>query len=382
MGAFTLKDWANLVIDQEAMTLTVNETIIKLYSKWNYYYTRNPMKSAKLRRTDNLRGLSRIVIDIDNESKLNTYHNDKEKLIERLFKDLVERNEIPEPTEIVFSGRGVQLHFEIEQNAPALTFLYNLVLNDLLNIIERYLDRQDDLQQFNVDRTASNNHAGLVRLAGINQKSSLKIERNYIGNKYTIDTIMTILGTTKAKEKQGSKRLTNAPSKTKLNLKENNLLRGRLKQLEQLQAFRITNKDTQGTRNKLNFLYYNSMFYIDPENAESRLHKFNNKYPNPTPAHELKAMMKVIEARGGYLFKRATFKEWLDLTPLETPVITLKKNPKRTAARETRAMIKEARIKSLLMNENLANDEIAELMNTSVRTVQNWRRRYNIENIK
>lgn len=45
-------------------------------------------------------------------------------------------------------------------------------------------------------------------------------------------------------------------------------------------------------------------------------------------------------------------------------------------------MIKEARIKSLLMNENLANDEIAELMNTSVRTVQNWRKRYNIENIK
>lgn len=380
--AFTLQEWNEVVINQKEMTVSSNQTIIKLKPNWNYYYTRNPMITAKLRGTDNLRGLSRIVIDIDNESNLNTYHADKERLLERLFSDLVERNEIPEPTEVVFSGRGIQLHYEIEQNATALTFLYNLVLNDLLDTIERYLERQDDLQQFNVDRTASNNHAGLVRLAGTNQKSALKIERNYIGNKYTIDTLMTILGTTKQKQKQGAQTLTNAPSKTKLNLLENNLLRGRIRQLEQLQAFRIDSKDTRGTRNKLNFLYLNSVVPIDPENAVARLHKFNNKYPNPTPAHELQAMINGIEGRGVYSFKKATFREWLELTPLETPVIALKKNPKRTVVRETQAMRKEAKIKSLLMNETKGNDEIAELMNTSVRTVQRWRKVYNLLNIK
>lgn len=380
--AYTLEEWAHVTIDTNTRAINGPQGTVKLHSNLNYYYTANPMKTASNKFTDNLRGLSRIVIDIDNDSQLDTYKADKNRLLERMFIDLVERNEIPCPTEVVFSGRGVQIHFEIEQNSLKLAFLHELVTQDIMNVIKEWLNKHDDLIMYEVDESASKKHAGLFRLAGINQKSGHNVERYNIGNKYTINDLMSIMGTSKVRKEHKKKESQRTPNNANLSHKTVNLLRGRLKRLNQVQAIKIAHNSYIGTRNNLNFLFINTILPIDADNAIDKLEAFNNNFPNPIPKAELRGMIKSAQENGHYNFTNETFISYMKLKDNQMQALKLDNNPKRTKQSKLKEATNfriESRIKSLLNDPTLTYTEIAKLLDKSVPTIKRYAKQYNIK---
>lgn len=385
---FTIQDYETLKYDSKKLIIKSNTKILKLDDKKNYYITKNPMITAKSRKGNNqLRGLTRLVIDIDrnnNSKPKESYYNSANRILWLIKRDLVETNEIPMFSKFVFSGRGLQLHYDLHQVAPFpyIIGLADMVLDSLINKIQSVLKRYE--VPYTVDLGASHNHGGLIRLGGINQKSLETVIHKKYSYTYTLNELLVYFKVNLTPQKK--------TRRANVSIQSINLNAGRLKRLEYLQALRIASKSYIGYRNKLVFLYFNSLVGLNQENALNKVYQFNNKFPIPIPKSEIRAMQRYLSETGHLRFKSETFyNKWLEITPDEEKEIdkiinriknhseagkerTLKQNQKRKQKRINKKEYEKQKRINVLKDDTLTVKEQAELLGISVSRIYQLRK--------
>ncbi|MGL5358096.1 MAG: helix-turn-helix transcriptional regulator [Metamycoplasmataceae bacterium] len=352
-----------------------------------------------VRNTNNIRKINALYIDIDN-------HNDTvtkemvQALIKYLKKHYYNKN-IPEPTITVFTGRGLQLIFLLE-NLPsqALKFWQNIE-NELAKRL-----RSLNFNGFQLDESCTD-VTRIFRLPGtINTKSKTYAEIIEINdNVYRLDELKKeyFKYVPKTTRKRKARVLNITAGKKGLNTYE--LHWKRREDIERLQNAR--NGECNGYRELMCFLYryYSCLVESNCNEALNRMLKFNQKFSEPLPLHEVikatesaeKAYKEYIESvknnKGdttvfengefklkGYNYTNARLIKILNIIEKEQKELLIlinkdekyrRNNNRRTPKNENGLTKKQQALQNLkikvleLKKENLSNRQIADILKIS-----------------
>ena len=383
--AYTLEEWETLQISSKEVVIpnrALNDPyrVLELNKDKDYYYTRNPYKTATSRLKDNLRGISSIVIDIDYNSQRGLHLHDKAQLKKRLKRNLIDKGLIPNYTTFRFSGTGVQLVYEFEQVSPKAEIIVKLATKIISETITKYLRSDKTLNMYRVDNVASNNTGGLARLGGYNTKSGLEVTRHHTGVKYTLDELLSLLGAGKADRltQTNLSATERVEIKEKLSATTKFLLKHRLKQIEIYKKLKEDNGEVEGYRDTILFLYANIVTQLNRDEAVDLINQFNKSFIKPLKQNEVKKIVNLLETKT-YTFKNETFELWLEIDDTNKHLFKtgqIRRRPGTIKKQQAR----EVKIKKLLSDPELNNSDIAKQLNVTSRTVQNWRKKHNIAN--
>lgn len=136
----------------------------------NYYIVKNPSKNGE-RKAESMCSLENIVIDID--CHVAGIESDKlrpelDALMNYLTNSVFEERLVPLPNYVVYTGRGLQMWWQFEPNIVTECYLakFNAVKENWINQFEQALMGFHAEYPLNVDRGASKNNMGLVRMPG------------------------------------------------------------------------------------------------------------------------------------------------------------------------------------------------------------------------
>lgn len=286
---------------------------LEINSKFDYYITKNAFYADK-RSNDTICYLDNIVIDIDNHNSNvseRQINYEVSRLLYLLSFDYA--NVFPTYSLSVKTGRGVQLWIHIDSIAPALLFLYEIVVTHLCNLLTEII--KDNEINLTVDYQASLNPAGLVRLPfTYNTSNNCYIDNInfFINNMYDIDYLISeydIKKQNKLNKINKEKNVSPADEKYKpLHYKRMNYLEDYVK---------CHNYDVIGHRNAIIFLYYNACVQVmERSKALERTEKLNKSFKVPYSASEFKTVIKAVD-KHIYKLNNQTFFEILNLTAEE-----------------------------------------------------------------
>lgn len=333
---------------------------LKIHKSCDYYITANSTIADK-RQKNYLLSYNNIVIDIDCHNE-ETPQDLREIALDTLI-DKLRGLDIPQPSIIHLTGRGVQLWYHIEQISAKLFFLYEKAC-DLLCFAFEYIIAENPTACgcLSVDRGASLNSVGLFRLFGsYNTKTNTKTE--YIttdDNIYTIHSLIEQLNNSEdipAPAKSEHKPAIHCFDSSFINLQ-----RGRMNVLEQL----ASEQKQAGMRELILFLYYNASFQVC-EQAEYLTRELNKSFFAPLSERELHCVFFCVDKKY-YKYKQETFLKVLGITQ---DYYNKNSNP-RTEERERAKMEKAKRremAETLKQSGKYTNAEIAELTGYSVKTI-------------
>lgn len=326
----------------------------------DYYKTKSNYSEA---RKGSLLGMTRIVIDVDVH---NTTVNNQINIIKILTHSLMNERHDIDFSEIIQTGRGIQVYINIEQTSYVLSWLYEKASRyqvdrfiEVIKDIKNDYNIEDDIE---VDIVASVSPHTLIRVPdtvnSINKVQALKVYDNnqiyqlndllieevvyeFINTKFTCDTF------------------------------EKNLINSRLKYLTS-----ENHKVKEGNRMKTLFLLYNNLVQIkDLKIAKDEVYRFNRSLKQPLKSNELEAMFKYINRKGFLKFKSKTFNEWVEVESIETKRDIEAKNRKKKALRDRT-------IKALLSDDKITYQQIADQVNVSIITVKRHAEKHGLQRNK
>lgn len=135
----------------------LKDALTDLDDDHDYYLTPNSFMSYRYgRKTENLYSLHNIVIDLDQHAR--TLSIDELDAIATTIKEQAKYT----PNSIIFTGRGLQLWYSIEQASYKLQAAYSKTREDIISDIERVIDGAP----VEIDYGASRRDAGLMRVPG------------------------------------------------------------------------------------------------------------------------------------------------------------------------------------------------------------------------
>lgn len=377
-------------------------------SQWtdeDVYYSQNTFYKPQ-RRIDNIRQLRTLYVDLD------VYNLGLKPLwvlgkLEHEYFGQV----IPEPNMVIFSGRGLVLIWNIVPIPHMAMPLWRAVENFLAS----------SLKEVGAD-TKATDPARIFRLPGtINSKSNVIVTAQYRHEyRYDIHELQyeylpeLTPAPPKAKKKPGPK-----PKIVRLfNIYTLHLSRARdIAKLVELREGNVTNY-----REYICFLYryFTCCYTNDPERAMEEMLDLNNEFTEPLPYQEVvtatKSAQKAWEAKSnakadetaramgypgaGYNLKNAKLIEWLNISPEEQREMSIIIGPQEKRRRNALAKEADRRSKGMrpmeeyneerkkstddkalklqiLMQENphWTNAQLAESMQTTVRTIQRLKKR-------
>lgn len=298
---------------------------IKINPNLDYYLTLNSLRSWN-RQSSNVLSINSFYVDIDYRTKNMT----KEQCLSFLYQVLQDEN-IFEPTLIMDSGRGLWLFWELEPiivNSSKIVNLWNQIQSDLIT----------KLSVLGAD-SAVKSVTNLVRFPGsYNQKNHVKTSLiSYNENAvYEMRDFQTEISTYKPKQQTKTGSVSIMRNEYHLNIL-------RVSDIEKL--FELRDYDIQGMRNIMLFIYRNMLNMANDNNAESKVETMNARLTSPVSVRELKSLNKENK---NYLFKNITLVDRLDISSDE--MIFLKtiitkdecKRRKRVANNKRYASVKQA----------------------------------------
>lgn len=286
-GAYTQKHFKIKDLDK----LNINKDLDTYVSINSFYIPK--------RKIENIRRINGLYLDIDNHKTDITKHS-IEGALYTLYKEYFNII-IPEPTLILFTGRGFQLFFKIDDLPKQGLGLWQMVQNE---IIEKMKDF--NYSNFNVD-TACNDVTRVLRAVDtLNTKSNIKsycIELN--NNSYRLNELiedyfpnLKIINKPKSKKKNYTSNERNIYNLYTIH----NLHYARLQDIVKLQEIR--NYEGRACREKMCFLYryYSILFSHDKEKALRDTLDFNNNFIKPLKERNVKSQTRSAEK---------AFEEWL-----------------------------------------------------------------------
>ena len=382
------------------------EELASVLSEWmgeDVYYSQNTFYKPQ-RRIDTIRQLRSIYVDLDVYNLNLTPEWVLGKLEFETFGQA-----LPEPNMVIFSGRGLVLIWNIEPIPYKAMPLWRAV--------ETFFVEQ--LKEVGAD-TKATDPARIFRLAGtINSKNQAIVETEYRhAYRYDIhqlqyDYLPELSPKKLAVKKKGRK--------TKIvrmfNIYTLHLARARdLAKLVELREGQI-----HDCRENLLFLYryFTCCFTDDPQKALEDTLSLNSEFVNPLPEREVvtatrsaeKAWAAKSDAKAneiakslghpgaGYNLPNSTIINWLHITPEEEKHLSsiigkgekrrrnlqLKEQQRRAAGmrpmeeynqeRKQQVLSNADRLKQLIQkNPSWTNAQLAEAMNTTVRSIQRWKK--------
>lgn len=281
------------------------------------------------RKIENVRRINGLYLDIDNHNNDITRYS-IEGALYTLYKEYFNII-IPEPTLILFTGRGFQLFFKIDDLPKQGLALWQMVQNEIINKMKDF-----NYCNFSVDESC-NDVTRVFRLVDtLNTKSKTKsycIELN--NNTYRLNELIEeYFPNLKAinKPKSSNKKRTST-EKNIFNLYTiHSLHYARLQDIVKLQELR--NYEGRACREKMCFLYryYSILFNHDKEKALQDTLDFNNNFIKPLKERNVKSQTRSAEKafdewlkgenkgiykRGGYNYSNKTLIKFLRITEEE-----------------------------------------------------------------
>ena len=290
------------------------------------------------------------------------------------------------PNVVHLTGRGLQLWWHIEETSKNLLWLYEQVTDNIILLIEMFLQDNLELQSVvEIDYVASRNPAGLVRLFGTyntktGRQSTYEI---FHRNSYDLNQLKNILNNfeeiqplSKPEHQHFAKNthLQNAKDQTKPETAK--APRTRTAQFKrkwiiaQCVAERV---DHVGWRNKIIFAAFHNMCLIAPlEEAQEYCLNLNQSFSEPLPSIE-----HIINHEEHYPFKDVTLCDYLGITKekydeLSQQYYATHRNDARNILAQERKEEKEQRYAECqrLRNEGYTLAEITRITGVPDRTLR------------
>lgn len=338
--------------DYSSILSSLNELY---YSPTSDYYVTANSFSGVHRCFDDLFSLHNIVIDIDSHGH-SVGNLDVLDWVSWRFMHDFDDFDLPVPTSIVVTGRGIQLWWAIKGVSVKLKPFYDEVLNFFIQKIQEFLCSSSLLGLgflFEVDLSASRNAIGYFRLPFT--------MNTLVGRRVTFDTNGTLydlfeLYSTFCKDGKRTGALSASnfnpgegvrsveilnpncpPEKFDLILRKDtwvssenytgrdhlSLIERRLKAFYALRDLRDLPKG-QEERNNFCFMVYNVLVSVYGHNmAFEQLLKFNQGFYEPMSERELNIVIITSKKKGGYLYSTAKICEFLGITEAEAQKIGL-----------------------------------------------------------
>ena len=294
----------------------------------------------------------------------------------------VDSGALPEPTMVVDTGRGVQLHYVFDRSAAAR--LSGGEPNDrLLGLVSTLQGRLDALLDTVLDGSclsrdgAVGNYNRVVRLPGSVNTSSGTVVRlvGAPGRCWPYAELLSALPAAPAP--RGAASSAPGPARVvaldKLNIR-------RMAEARQLRDFRDyapEGKGCVGSRNELMWFFMNAAAAVHGLDEAYRLAlDFNDGFKVPLPARELRATRSTLEHVGHYRLSAEAVVEHLSIDEDEMRLLSFgagAKEIKRAAARARTAQRRRERDEAVLraLGRGLTRAEAAEEAGCSLRTVAN-----------
>lgn len=382
------------------------EELALVLSEWmgeDVYYSQNTFYKPK-RRIDTIRQLRSLYVDLDVYNLGLT----PEWVLGKLEFETFGQG-LPEPNMVIFSGRGLVLVWNIEP------IPYHAM--PLWRAVETYF--VDQLKEVGADAKASD-PARIFRLAGtINSKSNAMVQTEYRHDyRYDIHQIQDdYLPELSPKKLAVKKKGRHTKIVRMFNTYTLHLSRAR----DIARLVELRHGDVEGFRETILFLYryWTCCFTDDPDKALEDTLSLNNEFIHPLPEKEVRSATKSAEKAwsaksdakanelakalgypgAGYNIPNAKIIEWLDITPEEQQHLSsiigavekrrrnrLQKEKWRRSQgmrpmeeynqdRKQQVLSKADQLKRLILeNPRWTNAQLAEAMNTTVRSVQRWKK--------
>lgn len=381
--------------------------------RMDYYITANSFSGVK-RQKEDLFSLHNIVIDIDahteDHSTINTeipedqisgsngtskehMFFDNEPLfsfLSRLKETISEEEDLPSPTSVVWTGRGLQLWWAIVPMSKKCLSWYEEIRDALLLRIQELIDDYpDEMGELKVDSSSSRNVVGYFRLPGTINSRAQALVKSEIWSGQQYDTHQMI----KWAKRYGSEREVET---TETQVHTNNdafdysdvevrILKNvftlaffRVRQIIRLRSIRNGSIGDE-TRNNMCLIVFNAFLLAHGEKkAWEKILDFNAGFKKPMTEKELHNSLDTSVRVGGYRYKNETIIKFLDITEFEQEQIELypggstfsrlSDHPSRTASRRLAKQHRNQRAQTLsLSGKN--NKEIAEELGISPNTV-------------
>lgn len=360
------------------------------HRRCNYYITANKISGTQ-RNQASLFSLDNLVIDIDQHEGTTSQHTKHlcQQLLWRFHHDAPEQ--VPPPTSIIFTGRGLQLWWHIQAIHQKCKTYYDEVRDAYLNYFQDLISNStwEDFSPLTVDSMASSNGVGYFRLPEtFNTKVAIPTEILEINpqNTYILQDLVKLV---KAHPQAPPPKPPLVPqqtqhfSQTELSILKNinTLAFFRTKQLITLRNLRNAAMGAEERNNFCLILYSTLLPALGAELAWEKLEHFNQDFKIPMTTKELKNVIISSKSKGGYKYSNKKIIEFLHITPEEqekiclfpanapfSPITPIVDHPARRAASQLQKENRNAQILTLA-DQGKTIQTIAETLAISAPTV-------------
>ncbi len=344
----------------------------------NYYITANRFRTPMKRSKDQLFGFSNIVLDIDYHGRWGQRITPGEVykklnrlmcLLENQFYSILD---FYTPNSVVFTGRGLQLWWSLDNTHANAIKMYCDVSNYLCSKLEEFIKADPELEGLSVDRSASGNAAGLYRIPCTYNSATGGYGDVYLRH----DNLMNLYDAYKEIFKSGFL----APEKWRNRIQYSYDGKGefliaaerRVDALSEIVRMRAA-KGEIITRDLFLLIVFCAIITAtgDEKQAYSRMLAFNHFFPNPMPEEEAIKYMSTA-GRKKYYYKNETIIDLLGITEEEQRLTGFRpaKSQREAKCPGFRKNHKELDVKVLgLCTEGMNRSQIAKECDCSVQTV-------------
>lgn len=346
--------------------------------------------SGDRRRLDSLRQINALFFDLDCHGSSRSQTDNAICNALEIISEAVRIEKLPRPTLTVDSGRGLHLYYVLNRSIPyrcsangpvnekALS-LFQLVQQKLSGTLSRLMEPIDyiDVDKKVFDFTRVSRVPGSFNPVAQRYARLLSSSDSY----YDLSKLNAKLGGFAKHVVSPEMRHSTNALFSKNHGDDSPLLRSRLANVISLQTLR--NFDCEGSRELMCFVFYNTAVQlVGPNDASRQLFTFNSHFTQPLSQAELDSVVRSVDRvvnvrgqRGYYVLSAKRIVEMLALTEQEkiriqfhtsTRSIIREKAKEATASRRA---LRDKRITNLYRSGDFTQNEIAQKVGCSLRTV-------------
>lgn len=346
--------------------------------------------SGDRRRLDSLRQINALFFDLDCHGSSRSQTDNAICNALEIISEAVRIEKLPRPTLTVDSGRGLHLYYVLNRSIPyrcsangpvnekALS-LFQLVQQKLSGTLSRLMEPIDciDVDKKVFDFTRVSRVPGSFNPVAQRYARLLSSSDSY----YDLSKLNAKLGGFAKHVVSPEMRHSTNALFSKKHGDDSPLLRSRLANVISLQTLR--NFDCEGSRELMCFVFYNTAVQlVGPNDASRQLCTFNSHFTQPLSQAELDSVVRSVDRvvnvrgqRGYYVLSAKRIVEMLALTEQEkiriqfhtsTRSIIREKAKEATASRRA---LRDKRITNLYRSGDFTQNEIAQRVGCSLRTV-------------
>lgn len=347
----------------------------------NYHYTEtvNIHKQRGKHGTDTLFSLHRFIIDIDLHEQTSSDIQATMRTIANALKEHNKTNPNKLPmSEIVYSGRGLHIYINFNQESYKLEWIYRMTAQELAtaytSVLEAILEANSIKDNINLDTTKLSPSGVIRRRGSFNPHTQTRVETLHkFKTQYTLQDLFIISGalevySERKEDRQKYKRGTSYPKQI------SNMAIGRVRLIESELP-----KAIKGQRNNYLFMLYHHLKISDPLNAKARATAYNKSLEQPFSRSELDNIFNYLDKNFYKLrFNADKFRQWLNL-PHDYPITTKEKKAHSKKQNELNMQLRDSKVIELIKDTQMTYKEIADLMGLSLRTISNIAKDNNVK---